>query len=204
MKRSTPYSLISRVANFYDFFLWLSGYEREVNYFIDQLPFDKEVTFTVLDTACGTGLYSLAILKKYPHARVIAFDINTELVERLHYKLKKEGLDYRARLFTGNVLGPLKEITDDKFDLVITAGILEHVPIETAVTYLSKFVVTGGYFLNSPAKYNLFGKLVDWIYGCWPYSRSKNIKVFTDNGFILRKLIVPHSFKELHIFQKVL
>src|SRR3989338_9369375 len=112
MKRSTPYSLISRVANFYDFFLWLSGYEREVNYFIDQLPFDKEVTFTVLDTACGTGLYSLAILKKYPHARVIAFDINTELVERLHYKLKKEGLDYRARLFTGIVLDHLKKSID--------------------------------------------------------------------------------------------
>ena len=200
--KATPYSSIARIAKLYDGFLRLTGYEKEISYFIDQLPFTKETSFSVLDTACGTGLYSLAVLKKYPYARITAFDINEKLVERLRYKLQEGELDNRARLFTADILEPLQKISDEKFDLIITAGILEHVPIEKTVISLSRFLALGGYFLNSPAKDNFLGKFIDWLYGCKPYSRKRNMEAFTNNGLVLKKLLVPKSFKELHIFQK--
>lgn len=202
MRETTSYALIARIAKFYDAFLRLTGYEKEVNFFIDQVPLKKDAPLKVLDTACGTGPYSLAILKKYPNAHITSFDLNAKLVERLSDKLKKMGLDHRARIFAGNVTGPLKEISDEKFDLVIVAGILEHVPLEETATFLSGFVAPGGYVLSSPTRLNTLGKFIDWLYGCWPNTRERNIAAFTQNGFVLQKLLVPRSFKELHIFQK--
>ena len=202
MKKSTPYNSIGSIAKFYDVFLKLTGYEREIAYFIDQLPFEKNAPLKVLDTACGTGPYTMAILKKYPNAHVTSFDLSTKLVERLRDKLKKGGFEDRARTFSGNITGPLNEISGETFDLVIVAGILEHVPLEKTATFLSTFVTPNGYILSSPTRTNFLGKLIDWLYGCWPNTREANIAAFTSNGLVLQKLIVPWSFKELHILQK--
>ena len=75
-KKSTPYDSISSIAKFYDVFLMLTGYTREIAYFIDQLPFEKDAPLKVLDTACGTGPYTMTILKKYPNAHITSFDLN--------------------------------------------------------------------------------------------------------------------------------
>ena len=202
MGKSTPYDFIGSVAKFYDIILKFTGYEREIAFFIDQLPFEKDAQLKALDTACGTGPYTLAILKKYPNAHVTSFDLNAKLVERLRDKLKKEEFDNRARTFAGNITGPLNEISGETFDLLIVAGVLEHVPLEKTATFLSAFVARGGYILSSPTRTNFLGKLIDWLYGCWPNTREANMAAFTRNGFELRKILVPKSFKELHIFQK--
>ncbi|HYV33946.1 MAG TPA: hypothetical protein VE973_03820 [Candidatus Limnocylindria bacterium] len=72
VRPSTVYSSIARVAKFYDFFAWVIGYKRSVNYFVDQLPFEENAKFNVLDAGCGTGIYTIAILKKYPRAQITA------------------------------------------------------------------------------------------------------------------------------------
>src|SRR5882724_4977452 len=199
MKKSTPYDFVASIAKLYDVGMKLVGYEREIRYFINQPPFQKNASLKVLDTACGTGPYTMAILKKYPNARVTSFDLNAELVKHLQDKLKNQGFDNRARAFAGNIMGPLKEIDGERFDLVIVAGVLEHVPLEKTAAFLCTFAAPDGYILSSPTRTNFLGKLIDWLYGCWPNTREANIAAFTRNGFVLRKILVPKSFKELHI-----
>src|SRR6266403_1611319 len=115
MKKSTPYDFVASIAKLYDVGMKLVGYEHEIKYFINQLPLEKNASLKVLDTACGTGPYTMAILKKYPNAHTTSFDLNAKLVERLQDKLKKQGFDNRARAFAGNIMGPLKEINGETF-----------------------------------------------------------------------------------------
>lgn len=204
---STPYSLIAQVADFYDVYLRFIGYEKSVRKFVDHLPFGPEMPIKVLDAGCGTGLYSLAILKKYPNAQITAFDQDGKLVEHFKEKLQRKGLDQKVRVFPADISGTLTELGPEKFDLIITAGVLEYVPLVPTVGNLAKYLVPEGYFLNAPVANNFLGRIIGYMYGCKPYSQSENLKAFTDQGFSLIELFVPktiHSFKELHIFRKLI
>ena len=206
MKSKKIYSFIGLIAPLYDLCLYFFGYEKSVDYFISQLPFAKESSIRVLDAGCGTGLYSLALLRQYKNARVTAFDLSDKLVEHLRKKVLKDKYNHRVNLFTADIQSALKEIGGEKFDLIITAGVLEYVPQEKTLKNLSHFLIHGGYFLNSPVRDTLLGKLVCKLYACKTYSRTQNIQSFEHNNFTLQKIIklpwyAPASFKEAHLFK---
>jgi|GEM_PF-1516221 len=199
------YSSIGQVASIYDVGLSLTGYKKSVQDFISQLPFATEATFKALDAGCGTGLYSIAILEQYPNAQITAFDLDSELVKHLRVKVARKKVENRTNLFVADIQSELKEIYGQKFDLIITAGVLEYVPPKKTIQNLARFLVPGGYFFNSPVRNNSLGKLVCKIYACKPYSRIKNIGVFEESGFTLQKVIERPwysgaSFKEGHLF----
>jgi len=202
MEGKNVYSLISRISKFYDLCLKLTGYEKSVNNFVSQLPIKRENHISVLDAGCGTGLYSLSILKQFPNSRITAFDSHNKLVDYFLKKIKARGLSSRVHLFCADIQGPLKEIENKKFDLIITAGVLEYVNLEKTVNHLSNHLNPGGYFLNSPVKNNWVGRLVGKLYRCKPYPRDRNLKAFTKIGFTADKFFVSKFFKELHIFKK--
>lgn len=200
------YSTIGGMTGLYDFIISTIGYKKSVDYFVSQLPFSKDDQIKVLEAGCGTGLYSLALLKNYKNATITAFDLNEKLVARLKEKVLKNKLDNRAHLFIADIQGSLSEIQNQKFNLIITAGILEYVPLEETVRNLSRFLVSGGYFFNSPVRDNAWGRFVCKLFACKPHGK-RNIQAFEQNGFSLEKVIeVPKnpsaSFKEAHIFKK--
>jgi ubiquinone/menaquinone biosynthesis C-methylase UbiE len=206
MNQEKLYSWIGDIAPLYDLLAWLFGYKKSVNFFISQIPFPKDEPIKILDAGCGTGAYSLAILKRYPRSSVIAFDFSEKIIEALK---EKAGQKYkeRLRLFSADIQSGLENIGDEKFNLIITSGVLEYVPPEKTIRNLSRFLVSGGYFLNSPVRHTLFGKIVCNLYGCRPYSREENVTAFINNEFSLEKIInlpwySPASFKEAHLFKK--
>ncbi len=143
-------------ATFYDLLiLRLLGYEVAANYFVEQLPLGDGIE--VLDAGVGTGLYSFAILKKFPNAKITAFDLNEELLGKFREKIKKKGLTNKIDIFVGDILLPISK--NKQFDLVITGGVLEHVDLNKAVENLSQYLKSGGYFLNAGVRNNFLGKL---------------------------------------------
>lgn len=204
---NTPYALLGKTAGLYDTFLSLGGYQRSVEYFVAQLPFAKDGPWRVLDAGCGTGLYSLTILKQYRHARVTAFDLNATLVERVQYKLTKNQLDARAGVFAADIKSDLHELGNETFDLILAAGVLEYVPLEKTIRHLSRFLRPGGYFANSPVRKTAYGNLICTLYACTPRPRSEYLGAFAHHGFMLEKIVeLPwyslSSFKELQVFKK--
>ncbi len=195
----------SKIAGFYNFGLWIIGYKGAVNYVMEQLPLAINDSFKVLDVGCGTGLYSIAVLKKFPNSQIVAFDLNSEMVEDMRRNLKQQNLEGRARVFVGDALDSIAEKND--FKLIITGGLLEYVDIQKAVVNLSHYLCGGGYFLNSPVKNNILGNFIGKLSGFKPYSKQVNISVFTQNGFELQKIIkLPFRYfpiclvKEAHLF----
>jgi len=208
MKSEKIYSTVGQMTSLYDFLASVTGYKESVEYFISQLPFSENDSIRVLDAGCGTGVYAFAILKKYRNAKITAFDLDTKLVNYVREKALREKLDDRIRVFTADITATLSEIENEKFDLIITAGVLVYVPHEETVRNLSRFLVSGGYFFNSPNRDSTWGRFICKLYACKPYSKTENILVFEKNGFTLEKDIkVPKtpaaSFKDAHIFKKL-
>src|SRR3989344_5291110 len=75
MDSRSVYSTIGKVAPLYDLFSNVIGYKKSVDYFVSQLPFSKDSSFKVLDAGCGTGPYSLALLKQYKNVQITDFDL---------------------------------------------------------------------------------------------------------------------------------
>lgn len=202
-------TLYSWLAPIYDTILSLNGYRRAVDFAIASLPFETSQAFTALDAGCGTGLYTCAILKRFPNARVIAFDLNSDMADRLKANLVSYGFETRATVFTADILGDVP-IHASPFDIIVTGGVLEYVPIERAVRHIGKHLAKDGYFLNSPVRHNFLGIVIGIFAGFKPYKRHQSIEAFTGQGFeLVRKIAIPLRFapicfiKEVHLFRKL-
>ncbi len=201
-------NLYSNIAGSYDIISRLNGKKRAANYIVDHLPFRASDSFMVLDAGCGTGLYSMAILKKFPKSQIVAFDLNNKMVEKMRENLHRYGFEKRAAVFVGDVLGNIFD-KEQYFDLVVTGGVLEYVDIRRAVQNLTRYLSIGGYFLNSLILDNWLGNLTGKSAGFRPHTVEENISAFTQNGFELQKTIaIPLRYfpicllKTTHLFKK--
>jgi ubiquinone/menaquinone biosynthesis C-methylase UbiE len=188
----------------------MNSYKRAVDYFVGQISFDDNQTIKLLDVGAGTGLYTLAILKRFPNSRITAIDINQNMVRRLKSNLKSRSLTNSVKTILSDARYPISEIEGDEYDLIVAGGLLEHVDPDLAVKNLSRYLRVNGLFFNSPVKNNFWGRLVGLTMGFKPYEHNVNIKSFIDNGFIHLKKIplsikyFPISWvKEGDLFKKV-
>lgn len=195
-------NLYSSIARAYDTLLTLSGYRLAINHFLGNLPVERDRAINVLDAGCGTGMYSLAILKQFPNARIRAFDLNEDMIGAFRSKLeKRKELGSKINLFVASVTEPLPDLNGG-FDLVVTAGVLEYVDMREAVRNLSEHLIAGGYFLNVSVKDNVFGKLVGRFYDLEPYSADEKVTAFADNSFALVKVMQFPLTREAYLFRK--
>lgn len=202
--------LYTNIARFYDLFLYMNNYKRAVDYFVKQIPFDDNRTTRLLDVGAGTGLYTIAILKRIPHCNIAAIDINENMLTRLKSNLENLSLTNSVKTILSDARYPIPQIEGDEYDLIVAGGLLEHVDTHLTIKNLSRYLRINGLFFNSPVKNNFWGRLVGLTMGFEPYEESINIKSFTDNGFIHIKKIplsikyFPISWvKEGDLFKKV-
>src|SRR3989338_6760481 len=194
--------LYSGIAKVYDVVLWLSGYKLAVRYFIGLIPFDRKEKINVLDAGCGTGMYTLSLLKQFPNATIQAFDLNIPMTEKMRSVIHRKDLDSQVEIFTGDVTKPIP-FNHEQFDLIMTGGVLEYVDPAVAVKNLAPYLKKSGYFLNSPVKDSFLGKVVGKLYKFKPHSRSTNISAFADNDFALQGTRSFPVIKEAHLFKKL-
>jgi ubiquinone/menaquinone biosynthesis C-methylase UbiE len=202
--------LYSNIARFYDLFLHIYNYKRAADYFVKQIPFDDNRIIRLLDVGAGTGLYTIAILKRFPHSIVTAIDINQSMVQKLKSNLEHRSSTKPVETILSDARYPIPQIEGDQFDLIVAGGLLEHVDTGFAIKNLSRYLRFNGIFFNAPVKNNLWGRLVGLTMGFKPYDDNVNVKSFTENGFIHLKKIplsikyFPISWvKEGHLFKKV-
>lgn len=208
MNSDKVYEIIGKIPSLYDDIVFITGYKKSIEDFVSQLPFSVDQPIRVLDAGCGTGFYLFAILQRFPHAQVVGFDSGETLIQHLQKKLEEEKLTNRARVFVADIQGELSEIQSETFDLIITAGVLEYVPLETTIQNLSRFLKNGGYFLNAAIKKNVWGNIVCKVYVCTTHSTEETAQAFEASGFVFhKKLDVPNivaaSFRDPRIFKKI-
>ena len=79
----------------------------------------REEEIDVLDLACGTGDFSIAIAKGVPGSRVTGVDLSEGMLEVMRKKVAEEGLESRIEARQGD--GEALPFPDGSFDRVTIA-----------------------------------------------------------------------------------
>jgi S-adenosylmethionine-diacylgycerolhomoserine-N-methlytransferase len=80
-------------AAVYDVTRWAFLFGRKR--LVDQLPFDREAHFTLLEVGCGTGYNLVRLGKQFPNARLIGVDISADMLRRA----TRQTTSYSQRVF---------------------------------------------------------------------------------------------------------
>src|SRR6266480_3265616 len=130
-KNSTrPGSFYDRIERFYDLTFKLNGYGRSLDQYFEAHPLPVFPGASVLDAGCGTGTLTLALLRtlKVP-VKLTALDLSASSMATAKKYVEKSGSSTQpVRFAQGNVLA--LPFADQAFDLVLTSGVLEYVPLE--------------------------------------------------------------------------
>ena len=199
---SESQELYSSIANVYDLGLRVFGYRRAAKAFVKMLPFEANDSFSVLDAGAGTGLYSFAILSRFPRARITAFDRNPAMLERMRDNALRQELQNAISTLEGDVVQRLP-IGERSYDLIVTGGVLEYVDVGEAVKNLTTHLRSGGYFLHSPVRDSWLGRLLGRAYGFEPHTQAENIEPFLAHGFVLTRTAHAPLLKDAHLFRKL-
>ena len=147
------------------------GMEHSIQEFIFNLPLDYFPNTNILDAGCGTGIIGLSLLKKYRNSRLLATDINPELLKHTQKNALRSGINLsQIRIGLADISAP-NEVKDLKgktlklapasFEVVATGGVIGYSknPIKTVETLFS-LVKPNGYFLNIEMNNKRIGKIV--------------------------------------------
>lgn len=176
-------SSYSRVASWYDLLLTLNGYRQGIKKFFARIDLPLPADPKILDVGCGTGLMSEILLAKFPRAHITAFDIDEKMVEQFIKKTSQWPLEKRSRLEIA-VADLFKFTSADHFDLIVTGGVLESVPLQRAISHLKKSLTPNGILLNIALKKNWFTKyFLGYIFNLRPDDLETNIEALRRAGF---------------------
>lgn len=110
---------------------WVDEYENPTEYPFTLIRLRKVLAYlervgarrrTVLDAGCGVGIATLKVMEE--GGRAVGFDVADELIAYAQRRAGDEGKD--ASFFVGDVLDPAN-YPDERFDLVQSLGVLQHV-----------------------------------------------------------------------------
>jgi ubiquinone/menaquinone biosynthesis C-methylase UbiE len=145
-------SFYDRIERFYDLSFKLNGSGRSLDRYMEAHPLPVFENARILDAGCGTGTLTLALLRtlRVP-VKLTAIDLSaSSMATARKYVNKNNPQQQEVRFAQGNVLA--LPFPDDAFDLVVTSGVLEYVPLEDGFTEMARVISPGGYFLHLPMR----------------------------------------------------
>jgi ubiquinone/menaquinone biosynthesis C-methylase UbiE len=170
---------------------WSGKYDRDSNPLI---AIEEKITLEligdvagqqVLDLGCGTGRYCVLLSER--GAGVVGIDPSSRMLEQAKRKVT------RVNQFT-LLQGTMEEMrfADEKFDLVVSALTLSHLPdLQPTLREIVRVLKSGGRLVISD------------VHPYWPVSGHDYTEFFDENGQEYRIPIYPHLFEEYwRLFKK--
>lgn len=145
-------SYYDKIAGFYDLTFKLNGYGRSLDQYFANCPLPVSREARILDAGCGTGLLTLALLRalRFP-VRITALDLSATSIEAARRAVSDSPVRSRDASFAqGNLLS--LPFSDNSFDMVVTSGALEYVPLQDGMNELARVINPGGHLLHIPCR----------------------------------------------------
>jgi len=157
-------SFYDRIVRVYDLTFKFNGYGRSLDQYFEAHPLPVFPGARILDAGCGTGTLTLAMLRtlRVP-TEITAFDLSaSSMVTAKKYVSKNSGKRQAVRFAQGNVLALPFE--DETFDVVVTSGVLEYVPLEEGFNELARVLARGGHLLHLPMRPSPVTTLLEMLF----------------------------------------
>jgi len=157
-------SFYDKIARLYDLTFKLNGYGRSLDQYLENNPLPVTRGARILDAGCGTGLLTLALLRhiSFP-VSITALDLSATSIVAANKAVEQSGGRSQDVTFTqANVLS--LPFADNKFDLVVTSGAIEYVPLEDGLNELARVIAPGGHLLHLPCRPSLVSTFLEILF----------------------------------------
>lgn len=157
-------SFYDRIAGLYDITFKFNGYSRSLEKYLEERLPPLPAQARILDAGCGTGLLTLALLKVLDQPlRVTAIDLSSSSLSTARRAVaENSGRTQNVRFAQANLLQ--LPFADDSFDLIMTSGVLEYVPLSEGFGELARVLMPGGYMLHLPVRPSPASKLLEVMF----------------------------------------
>jgi len=149
----SPVSIYERFTKLYDLMFRFNGYGRSLERYLREARLPLPAGARVLDAGCGTGLLTLALLRVLRRpADITAVDLSGRSLQTARRAVRRLStpLRHRAAFVRADALS--LPFPDDSFDLVVTSGVLEYLPLKEGLGELARVLAPGGHLLFLPVR----------------------------------------------------
>jgi ubiquinone/menaquinone biosynthesis C-methylase UbiE len=143
----------------------MNGYRKSVAKYLRSLNLDLGDHPLVLDAGSGTGIVSLGVTSAGLHPkRLISLDLSHKSLKIAREQYRKDRTT--ASSVTDVVQGDILKypFNDNTFDLVVTCGALEYVPLDKGLAEFARVLKPGGKLVLIPVKPSVVGSVLEILY----------------------------------------
>lgn len=158
-------SFYDRIARLHTIMFKFNGYARSMERYFRENPLPLSSGARILDAGCGTGLLTLALMRALDRpARMVALDLSISSLLMAARDVQEEPAKqmHDVSFAQANVLA--LPFPDQTFELVVTSGVLEYVPLGEGLGELARVLAPGGYLVHLPVKPSPISKLLEVLY----------------------------------------
>ncbi len=178
LETSKTQNFYDRIAEIHNVMMRVNGYRTSVAKYLKSLDLDLNENSLVLDAGSGTGIVTLGFQSAgFRPKKSIALDLsfNSLKVSREQFKKDKKTDASHIAAVQGNVLE--LPFADETFDLILTCGVLEYVPLEAGLGEFARVLKPGAKLVLIPIKPSIVGSVLEILYNFKTHSINKTEEI---------------------------
>jgi ubiquinone/menaquinone biosynthesis C-methylase UbiE len=164
-QKSKTQSFYDQIADVHNLLLQINGYRNSVTKYLKSLDLNIDENSLVLDAGSGTGIVTLGFEDAgFRAKRTVALDLSFNSLEiaREQFKNDKKIDAQKIDAVQGNILK--LPFADRAFDLVLTCGVLEYVPLDDGLREMARVMKPGAKLVLIPVKPSIVGSVLEILY----------------------------------------
>ena len=163
--KSNPQNFYDRIADVHNLAMKVNGYRKSVAKYLRSLNLKLDENSLVLDAGSGTGILTLGFQSAgFRPRQTVALDLsfNSLKISREQFEKDEKTDEKNISAVQGNVLQI--PFADETFDLVLTCGVLEYVPLDEGLKEMARVLKSGAKLVLIPVKPSLVGSVLEILY----------------------------------------
>ena len=191
LENSKTQDFYDRIADVHNLALKINGYRQSVEKYLKSLDLKIDENSYVLDAGSGTGIVTLAFHSAgFRPRKTVALDLsfNSLKVAREEFEKDTQTDCRNIAPVQGNVLS--LPFADETFDLVLSCGVLEYVPLDDGLREMARVLKTGARLVFIPVKPSFVGAVLELLYN-FKIHPLKNVRKISQRYF---NIIGRHQF----------
>jgi ubiquinone/menaquinone biosynthesis C-methylase UbiE len=180
-----------QIADVHNLSFKVNGYRQSLEKYFVNKDLALPDNFRALDAGCGTGIMTSAIYRAgLRPSQLIALDLSIKSLEvaRKEFIEDKKVVHNSVRYVQGNILS--QPFEDNSFDLILTCGVFEYVPLDEGFTEIRRLLKPEGYVVFVPIRPSLMGKVLERIYS-FKTAKATQVLRTVDSHF---DIVEQHTF----------